>query len=184
MAQKKARSKSGVRAKRAGRGAGEAELYQKALEVFERALKTLYKGEFEKAKELFESVRQTYAEENDLMDRVRTYIAVCDNKLAPLRRPKGTEELVTQGVMLLNDGDTVQAIKVLTKALEAEPSSPHIEYCLAAAYGRAGEAAESAKHLKQAIAADPTSRFHAQTDDDFAPVKNRSEIATLLSQAG
>lgn len=184
MAQKKARSKSGTRAKHAGRGAGELELYQKAVELFERALKTLYKGEYEKAKEQFESVRQTYALENDLLDRVQTYIAVCESKLAPQRRPKSTEEMVTQGVMLLNEGDTTQAIKVLTKALEAEPANPHIAYCLAAAYGRAGEAAESAKHLKQAIAADPTSRFHAQTDDDFAPVKNRSEIATLLTQAG
>jgi tetratricopeptide (TPR) repeat protein len=184
MPQKKTRSKPGIKSKRAGRGAGELETYNKAVEAFEKAVRSLYKGELEKAKEQFESVLQTFPEETDLMDRLHTYIAVCDRKLAPQRRPKSTEEMVTQGVMLLNEGDTSQAIKVLSKALEADPSSPHIEYCLAAAHGRAGEAAESARHLKLAIAADPTSRFHAQTDDDFAPVKNRSEIAALLAQAG
>jgi tetratricopeptide (TPR) repeat protein len=184
MPQKKTRSKSGAKGKHGGRGAGEMETYRKAVDAFERALKTLYKGEFEKAKEQFESVRQSFPDENDLLDRLQTYIAVCERKLAPQKRPKSTEEMVTQGVMLLNEGDTAQAIKVLSKALEAEPTNPHIEYCLAAAHGRAGEAAESARHLKQAIAADPTSRFHAQTDDDFAPVKNRSEITALFTQAG
>lgn len=184
MPQKKTRSKSGVKSKRAGRGAGEMEIYEKAVEAFEKAMKTLYKGEFEKAKEQFESVLQNFPDESDLTDRLQTYVAVCERKLAPQRRPKSTEEMVTQGVMLLNEGDAAQAIKILSKALEADPTSPHIAYCLAAAYGRAGEATESARHLKQAIAADPTSRFHAQTDDDFAPVKNRSEIAALLAQAG
>ncbi len=184
MPQKKTRSKPGAKGKHGGRGAGEMETYQKAVDAFERAVKTLYKGEFDKAKEQFESVLQSFPDESDLMDRLHTYIAVCERKLAPQKRPKSTEEMVTQGVMLLNEGDTAQAIKVLGKALEAEPSNPHIEYCLAAAYGRAGEAADSARHLKLAIAADPTSRFHAQTDDDFAPVKNRSEITALLTQAG
>jgi tetratricopeptide (TPR) repeat protein len=184
MAQKKTRSKAGAKSKHAGRGAGEIESYNKAVEAFEKAVRSLYKGEHEKAKEQFQYVMQTFPEESDLTDRLQTYIAVCELKLAPQRRPKSTEEMVTQGVMLLNEGDTPQAIKVLTKALEADPSSSHIEYCLAAAHARAGEAVESARHLKQAIAGDPTSRFHAQTDDDFAPVKNRSEIAALLTQAG
>jgi tetratricopeptide (TPR) repeat protein len=183
MPQKKTRSRAGVKAKHAGRGAGELERYEKAVEAFERALKTLYKGEIEKAKEQFESVRQTFPDEGELMDRISTSIAICERKLAPQRKPRSTEEWVTHGVMLLNEGDAAQAIKVLTKALEADPSNPHIAYCLAAAHGRAGEAAESARLLKQAIEADPTSRFHARVDDDFAPVKNRSEIVALLAPA-
>jgi hypothetical protein len=41
MAQKKARGKTGLKNKRAGRGAGEIERYEKALEGLEKWLKAL-----------------------------------------------------------------------------------------------------------------------------------------------
>jgi tetratricopeptide (TPR) repeat protein len=183
MAQKKARSKSGVKSKKAGRGAGEIERYEKGLEAFEKAVKALYKGEVDKAKEQLERLRESHGDESELMDRVSSYLAICERKLSPQRKPKTTEELVTYGVILHNSGDSQQAIKVLAKALEAEPSNPHIEYCLAAAHARAGEPAEAAKHLRLAIQADRTVRVHALVDDDFRGVRDRSEVASLLSDA-
>lgn len=180
MAQKKTRSKAGARGKRASRGAGDVERYEKALETFERALKSLYKGETEKAKDMLAQLKSEWAGESELMDRVNTFLAVCENKLAPQRRPKSTEEMVTQGIMFLNSGDTQQAIKTLGKALEAEPSSPQIEYCLAAAHARLGDSASTAKHLKQAIAADPTNRIYARNDDDFDDVRDEDEVSSLI----
>lgn len=183
MAQKKARSKAGVKAKKAGRAAGEIERYEKAIESFERAVKALYKGEADKAKEQFDRLKESHGNEIELMDRVNSFLAVCERKLSPQRKPKTTEELVTHGVLLHNAGDSQQAIKALAKALEAEPSNPHIEYCLAAAHARAGEPTEAVKHLRQAIQFDRSSRIHALADEDFATMRDRSELSSLLSEA-
>jgi tetratricopeptide (TPR) repeat protein len=183
MAQKKARSKAGVKGKRAGRGAGEIERYEKALEGLEKAIRALYKGEYDKAKEQLEKLKETYGDEGEIQDRIQTYILVCERKLAPQKRPKTTEEMVTYGVMLHNDGDSREAIKMLGKALEADPSNPYIEYCLAAAHAKIGDGAATAKHLRQAIQADPLSRMQARADDDFAPVRHTTEVSALLSES-
>ncbi len=180
MAQKTTRSKR-AKDKKARRAVSDR--YQKALDGFERALKTLYKGDPGKAKDHLEKLQESYPEEKEMMDRVRSYLLVCEKRLSPQRRPKNAEEMVNAGVMSLNDGDAAQAIKHLSKALELEPKSAHIHYCLAAAHALAGDASTTAKHLKQAISTDPTSRFHAQTDDDFAGVRDAAEVAALLVEA-
>jgi len=179
MAQKKSRSKASVKSKRAGRGSGELERYEKALESMERGLKALYKGDTEKAKALFEELLAS-TEENELRDRLKSYLAVCESKLAPQRRAKTPEEMVTQGILALNSGDSKEAIKHLSKALESEPKSAHIHYCLAAAYARSGDAAATADHLKSAIEADPTSRIHARADADFSALRDAAPLAALL----
>ncbi len=180
MAQKTTRSK-GARDKKAGRATNER--YQKALEILDRALKALYKGDPGKAKEHFEKLQESHPEEKGMMDRVHSYLLVCEKQLSPQRRPKNAEEMVTAGVMSLNEGDAAQAVKHLSKALDLEPKSAHIHYCLAAAYALSGDASTTAKHLKQAISADPSSRFHAKTDDDFVSVRDTAEVAALLVEA-
>ena len=180
MAQKTTRAKS-AKGKKAARATSER--YQKAIESLERAMKSLHKGDPGKAKEYLEKLQEGYPDEIELMDRVRSYLVVCDQRLSPQKRPKNAEEMVTAGVMSLNDGDATQAIKLLSKALELEPKNAHVQYCLAAAYGLSGDAPTSAKHLKQAISTDPSTRFHAKTDEDFARVRDAAEVAALLVEA-
>ena len=180
MAQRTTRSK-GAKGKKAGRAMSER--YQKALEILERALKALYKGDPGKAKEHLEKLQENYPEEREIMDRVHSYLLVCEKQLSPQRRPKNAEEMVNAGVMSLNEGEAAQAVKHLSKALDLEPKSAHIHYCLAAAHARSGDASTTAKHLKQAISADPSSRFHAKTDDDFAGVRDTTEVSALLVEA-
>lgn len=180
MAQKKTRSKA-KKAKQARRDGSER--YQKALDSFEKALKALYKDDAVKAKEQFEKILETYPGEKELTDRARSFIMICERKLAPQRRAKTAEEFVNQGVLFLNSGDAAQAIKSLNKALEMEPKNAHIHYCLAAAHAVNGDASQSAKHLKSAIDGDPTSRVQANVDEDFASVRNSDPIAGLLAEA-
>ena len=59
MAQKKTRCKTGLKNKRAGRGAGEIERFEKAIEGLEKALRALYKGEFDRAKEQLERLKES-----------------------------------------------------------------------------------------------------------------------------
>lgn len=180
MAKKTTRSK-GDTAKKLGRAMSEP--YQKALEGLEKALKALYKGDPAKAKEQLTRLQEGYPEERELMDRVRSYLVVCDQRLSPQRRPKNAEEMVTAGVMSINDGEHAQAIKHLTKALELEPKSSHVQYCLAAAHALSGDAPSTAKLLKQAISGDPSARVHASVDEDFSRVWDDDEVAVLLTEA-
>ena len=180
MAQRK-RSQASVKGKRAGRGSAELESYQKALDGLERALRSLYKNEIEKAKEQLERLRDNHGSEQELMDRVHSYLAVCEQRMAPVVRPKTAEEIVTQGVMELNAGNLQEAIKCFTKGLEQLPDDPHIQYCLGAAHARAGDAGEAAKHLRLAIQRDPTTRIHVKNDRDFASVLQSDEIVAALS---
>lgn len=179
MAQKTSRSK-GAKTK-SGRGSGER--YQKAVEGLERAVKALYRGDADKAKDQLERLAETYSEETELMDRVRTYLLMCDKQLSPQRRPKTAEEWVNAGVIALNQGDPSQAVKHLTKALDLEPKNAHILYCLAAAHAISGDASSTAKLLKQAISEDPAVRVQVKNDTDFARVRESSEVAPLLAEA-
>ncbi len=181
MAQKKIRRK-GTK-KRTGRGSGELQRYEKALEDLERAMKSLYKRDFERAKEQLLRLQETHANETELMDRVRSYLVACESQLSPQKRPKSAEEYVTAGVIHHNGEDFPQAIKQFTKALELEPKSPHATYCLAAAHARTGDASSTARILKQAIQSDPNNRVYAISDHDFDGVRESSEIESLLAEA-
>jgi len=174
LATKATRPKKGNKAGNSGEG------YQKALEIFDRGVKAMFKGDAAKAKELFVKLSESHPEERELMDRVRSYIAACEEKLAPQRRPKTAEDYATAGVLALGEEDLAQGVKYLTKATELEPANAHFHYCLAAAHAAMGEAPQSAKHLKQAISGDPSTRVHARTDEDFASVRNSEEVAPLL----
>lgn len=179
MAQKTTRAKGAK--KKAGRATSER--YQKALEGLERALKSLYKGDVDRAKEQLEKLQETHPEETEIMDRVRSYLIVCERRLSPQRRPKTAEEFANAGVMALNERDPQQAIKHLTKALELEPKNAYVQYCLAAAHAHSGDASTTARHLKQAISGDPSARVHAKADRDFATVRESPEVAALLAEA-
>jgi tetratricopeptide (TPR) repeat protein len=180
MAKNTTRSKSDT-AKKLGRA--QSEPYQKALEGLEKSLKALYKGDPAKAKEQLTRLQKDYPGEKELMDRVQSYLVVCEQRLSPQKRPKNAEEMVTSGVISLNDGDHATAIKQLTKALELEPKSAHIQYCLAAAHALSGDAPSTAKLLKQAIGSDPSALVHARVDEDFSRVWDSEEVAVLLGEA-
>ena len=90
MAQRKIRRK-GTK-KRTGRESGELQRYKKALEDLERAMKSLYKRDFERAKEKLLRLQEAHANETELMDRVRSYLVVCESQLSPQKRPKSAEE--------------------------------------------------------------------------------------------
>ncbi len=181
MAQKKIRRK-GTK-KRAGRGSSELQRYEKALEGLERAMKAMYKGDVERAKEQLLRIQEAHANETELMDRVRSYLVVCERQLSPQKRPKSAEEYVTAGVMHHNEDDFPQAIKQFTRALEMEPKNPHAAYCLAAAHARTGDASSTARILKQAIQTDPYNRVYANSDHDFDGVRESREIESLLAEA-
>lgn len=154
--------------------------YQQALDLFERAVKALGRKDFDRARGLLDDLLDGYADQQELLERARSYRAMCDRDRRP-GRPKTFEELLNYGVVLHNRGDFGQAVKYLTQALEIHPRNESALYCLAAAQARAGEPAAALKALRSAIHANPASRAQARRDDDFEPLRSASEFRALVA---
>ena len=156
--------------------------FSQAVEVFEKAMKAVGKREFERAQQLLDEVIADYPEERDVVERARTYRALCERSLEkrPAARPKGFDELLHFGVYLHNRGEFEEALKYFQQAADVHPKNEHVLYCLAAASSRAGDTATAVKSLRSAILANPASRAQAKSDSDFDPIREDEEFAALL----
>ncbi len=154
--------------------------YQQAVEVFERGVKALGRKDFERARDLFDQLIASHAEQRDLVERARAYRAMCSRSRRP-GRPKTFEELLNYGVVLHNRGEYAQAVKFLQQALEVQPRNENALYCLAAAQARAGDPSAALQALRSAITANPASRALARKDDDFEPLRGALEFQALVA---
>ena len=183
MAQRKSTKKLSAR-KQSTPSDEELERYHKAIETFENGLKSLHKGDLERAREHLTALLAEFPDERELRDRAQTYLRVCDRqtKGSNAFSPRSFEELVTSGVFWHNEGDYSRAIKYLSKAVEMQPESEHAHFCLAAAYARSGDTENASRHLKQSIAVDPYNRVRAATDEDFEAIRRDAGLADVLAQ--
>jgi tetratricopeptide (TPR) repeat protein len=156
--------------------------YQQALDLFERAVKALGRKDFDRCRELVDGLIEDFGEQQELVERARSYRAMCDRSRRPAR-PKTFEELLNYGVVLHNRGDFAQAVKYLQLALEIHPRNESALYCLAAAQARAGDAPAALKALKSAIHANPASRAQARKDADFEPLRAAAAFQALVAPA-
>jgi acetyltransferase-like isoleucine patch superfamily enzyme len=90
---------------------------------------------------------EDFADQQELVERARTYRAMCDRSRRPAR-PKTFEELLNYGVVLHNRGEHELAVKYLRQALDIHPRNEGALYCLAAAQARAGDTPAALKALK------------------------------------
>ena len=161
---------------------------QQALELFERAAKALGKHDWEKARDLLDSLIESHPDQRDLLERARAYRSVCERALVEAKktpfRPKGFEDLLNHGVFLHNRGEFEEALKVLRQAAEIHPKNEHVLYCLAATAARAGDTPSALKALRSAIAVGPSNRAQARSDPDFDPIRDDEGFVEIVySQA-
>ena len=154
--------------------------YQQALEIFERAIKALGRKDFERSRGLLDSLVEDFADQQELVERARTYRVLCDRSRRSAR-PKTFEELLNYGVVLHNRGDFDLAVKYLRQAVDIHPRNEGALYCLAAAQARAGDAPAALKALKSAIHANPASRAQARRDADFEPLREAAAFQALVA---
>jgi tetratricopeptide (TPR) repeat protein len=145
-------------------------------------MKALGRREYEKARDIFESLIGDHPEEREIAERARAYHALCERALdkRPAFRPKGFDELLNHGVFLHNRGEYEDALKALRSAAEIHPRNEHVLYCLAATSARAGDAVAALKALRSAIAASPASRAQAKSDADFDSLRDDEEFTSLV----
>lgn len=154
--------------------------YQQALEIFEKSVKAMGRKDFDRSRELLDGLIEDFADQQELVERARTYRAMCDRSRRPAR-PKTFEELLNYGVVLHNRGDFEHAVKYLRQALDIHPRNESALYCLAAAQARAGDAQAAIKALKSAIHANPASRTQARRDADFEPLREAAAFQALVA---
>jgi tetratricopeptide (TPR) repeat protein len=131
--------------------------YQQALELFERAVKSLGRKDFDRSRDLLDALIEDFSEQQELVERLN------------------------YGVVLHNRGDFELAVKYLRQALDIHPRNEGALYCLAAAQARAGDAQAALKALKSAIHANPASRAQARRDADFEPLREAAAFQALVA---
>jgi len=151
-----------------------------AVRAFEQALRLFNRQDFGTAKAAFLSLLSKFAEQAEIVARVRTYLAICEHRLARSPSvPRNPDALYNQGVFQLNRGNTTEAIELFEKALKVEPRADHVYYSLAAAYARLDEAPKALDALRRAIGIRPAQRSHARRDVDFASLHTSEDFQQL-----
>ena len=155
---------------------------QQALETFEKAMKAMGKHDYDRAREHFNALLEGFPEERDLLERARSYRAVCERALEkrPAFRPKTFDEMLHHGVYLHNRGEYEEALKFLRQAAEIHPRNEHVLYCMAATAARAGDNATALKSLRGAVTAGPSNRAQARQDPDFETLREDEEFLSIV----
>ncbi|MEK6284987.1 MAG: tetratricopeptide repeat protein [Acidobacteriota bacterium] len=151
-----------------------------AVRAFEQALRLFNRQDFATAKSTFVSLLSKFNDQAEIVSRVRTYLAICEQRLARTPAvPRNPDALYNQGVFELNKGNTTEAIELFEKALKVEPRADHIYYSLAAAYARLNNTSKALDALRRAIGIRPVHRSHARRDFDFASLRGNEDFQQL-----
>jgi tetratricopeptide (TPR) repeat protein len=152
-----------------------------AVRAFEHALKVFNRHDFSAAKLAFESILQRYGDQTEVVVGARTYMAVCEQRLARAPSvPRNAEGLYDRGVLEYNKGNARDAIELFERALKSEPRADHIMYSLAAAHARVGAVPKTLDYLRRAIGIRPVHRSHARRDPDFTSLHSNEDFQQLV----
>jgi len=151
-----------------------------AVRAFEQALKLFNRHEYAAAKPAFVGLLDKYDDQADIVARARTYLAICDQRLARTpSAPRNPDALYDQGVFELNKNNFREAISLFEKALKAQPRADHVYYSLAAAYARLHDSPKALDALRRAIVIRSVHRSHARSDADFVSLHTNEDFQNL-----
>jgi cytochrome c-type biogenesis protein CcmH/NrfG len=147
------------------------DLYEKILAAYGQAMQAFHKGDYAKAKELFQVFLEKHNTEKELVDRVQMYLAICEN-----REKKETISLKTfedyyeYAVYKLNQRDHGEAIRLLEKAKTQKPKEGKVSYLMALTYCQMEDTEKCLENLKDAVHKDKFFGTLAQNESGFEPL--------------
>jgi tetratricopeptide (TPR) repeat protein len=154
---------------------------EKAIKEFERGIGHLHRQNYAEAADHFKAVLEEYPAEKELSDRARVYTRICKGMLGPRQsHPRSSEDYFYFGVMKANEAEYDEAVKLLARALEANPKDEKVHYVLASTLALKGERDVALKHLKEAIDLNATNRVYALNDPDFEPLRDDETFQNLI----
>lgn len=154
--------------------------YQKALTAFEQVMKVFHKGDYEKASELLGAYLEKYDSENELVDRAKMYLKICDGHVKKEKVAlKSFDDYYQNGVFRANHGEYEVALEMLTKAQSIEPKEGKIFYLLSSVYCLMDQPEKCLEHLERAIALDSYFAVLAQNEEDFSSLKEDEKFKLI-----
>jgi tetratricopeptide (TPR) repeat protein len=152
-----------------------------SIKQYESAVRLLYAQNFERAKSAFEKLIQTSGEDKEILERARSHLRFCEQKIARKPpAPRSVEDLYNLAVTLMNEGKYHESIEHLNKALKNRPDCDYVLYALAATYCMTGNVDNALRNLRAAITLKPENRFLAQHDYDFEPLMQDSRFISIV----
>ena len=156
------------------------DIYQKALTAFEQVMKVFHKGDYEKASELLGVYLEKYDSENELVDRARMYLKICDGHLKKDKIVlKSFDDYYQDGVFKANDGEYEEALKMLTKAQSLEPKEGRVFFLMSSVYCLMDQPENCLEQLERAVALDSYFAVLAQNEEDFSPLKEDEKFKLI-----
>src|SRR5262249_53577993 len=145
------------------------------------AMKVFQRRDLARAREMLKEIVQNYPGESEILDRVHTYLQICERGLhPPVPRLKDPDDFYNQGVVLMNQHNLEEAGRMFERALAADPNNEKILYSHAAAHALAGRREESLQFLRRAIAASHANRARAANDGDFESLRDDPDFQEIV----
>lgn len=157
--------------------------YQVAIKNFEAGVRAFRRQDYPKAAEIF--AKLAGSEARDVAERAQMHLRLCQQRTGrPAPPPKSADDYYALGVACFNAREYRLAIEHLSKADRMKPHQDHIQYALAVAHARGGNADAALAHLEQAFALRPENRIHARRDEDFQALATDARFQRLIYPAG
>jgi tetratricopeptide (TPR) repeat protein len=153
---------------------------ENARKDFDRGVAALQKKRFEEAERNFLDLIEKYADEKELVDRSRVYLAVCERQKKARPALTEAEDFYYAAVLEKNRGNVPEAIEHLKHAGKKNGGG-RVDFLLACCYAQSGDPGTALEHLKKAIDEDQRHRILARHDSDFDPVRDSPGFQELLA---
>jgi tetratricopeptide (TPR) repeat protein len=152
-----------------------------AYKAFERAHKEFTRGHFGEARGLFRALIEQHAGVSEVTARARIYLSIAESRLkTEAALPRDPDSLYDRGVIELNRGDFVAAQEMFERALKRDPEAADTHYALAATRARLGAVETALQALERAVELRPVLRVRAQSDSDFAALRNEPDFERII----
>jgi len=148
---------------------------EKAYRELEHAVSLLYKEEYDRARSELKGMLEKYAQEREMLDRLRMYINVCEARSHRTPRGEGPD-LYLQALVQYNEGEYEEALKILEKAARGDPGDARVTYLTACARLAHGEREEGLGLLREAIRMDTANRYRALNDPDLEEIRTAEDF--------
>lgn len=154
---------------------------QKVYKEYEHAVSLVYKQEYERASSELKNLLEKHPHDRDLLDRVRIYLRVCE---ARTRRPQRgeTAEPYLHALVLYNEGEYEEALKILDREVGASPRDARLTYLTACAHLAHGERQEGLRLLRESIRIDVNNRYRALNDPDLEEIRTAEDFVDALGE--
>jgi tetratricopeptide (TPR) repeat protein len=153
--------------------------HQKSLNEYQSALSWMHEGKYEKARQVFEKLRDDGPVE--ILERVRVYLVACQRHAHKVGLSfNNTEEQYDYAISLLNTGFYEEARDQFHGILTTNPTADYAYYGLAILESMTGLAEPCLEHLGKAIDLNPRNRIQARSDSDFQDMADDPRFTELL----